>query len=90
MRVVDRRCVSSFFTYTEMEDATRKCIKLNKEELHISCLTQSIISMIKSRRMRWAGRAVRNGGMSSYSISIGKKFREESNFKGLEADKRIK
>jgi hypothetical protein len=35
--------------------------KLHNEELHMLCSSPSIIRMIKSRRMRWAGHVTRMG-----------------------------
>jgi hypothetical protein len=37
--------------------------KLHNEELHNSYSSPSIIRVIKSRRMRWAGHAARMGAM---------------------------
>jgi hypothetical protein len=47
--------------------------KLNNEELHNLYSSPNIIIMIKSRRMRWAGRVSRMGEkMNAYSIFVGK------------------
>jgi hypothetical protein len=40
--------------------------KLHKEELHNLCSSPSIISMIKTRRMRWAEHAERMGRRGMY------------------------
>jgi hypothetical protein len=46
--------------------------KLQNEELHNLYSSQSIIRMIKSRRMRWAGHVVRMGPkMNAYRILVG-------------------
>jgi hypothetical protein len=46
--------------------------KLHNEELHNSYSSPSIIRMIKSRRMRWAGHVARVGAKrNAYRISVG-------------------
>jgi hypothetical protein len=45
--------------------------KLHNEELHNSYFSPSIIRIIKSRRMRWAGH-VEQMGMIVYRILVGK------------------
>jgi hypothetical protein len=44
------------------------CRKLNNEELHNFYSSQSIIRMIKSRRMRWAGHVAHTGQKNAYSV----------------------
>jgi hypothetical protein len=47
--------------------------KLHNEELLDLCSSPSIIRMIKSRRMRWAGLVVRVGGKTNtYRLLVGK------------------
>jgi hypothetical protein len=47
--------------------------KLHNEELHKLYLSPSISRMIKSRRMRWAGRVARMGAkMNAYMLLVGK------------------
>jgi hypothetical protein len=43
------------------DEVTGGCRKLHKEELHNLYSSPSIIRMIKSRRMRWAGHVARRG-----------------------------
>jgi hypothetical protein len=43
------------------DEATGGWKKLHSEELHNLCSSQSIITMTKSRRMRWAGHVARMG-----------------------------
>jgi hypothetical protein len=48
-------------------------IKLNNEELHYLYSSPNIITMMKSRRMRWAGHVTRMGEKrNAYKILIGK------------------
>jgi hypothetical protein len=44
---------------SKRDEVTGECRKLHNEELHNSYSSQSIIRMMKSRRMRWAGHVVR-------------------------------
>jgi hypothetical protein len=46
--------------------------KLHNEELHNLYSTQSIIRVIKSRSMRWAGHVARMGKMNAYKILMRK------------------
>jgi transcription termination factor 2 len=48
--------------------------KLHNEELHNMYTLPSVTSMIKSRRMRWAGHVARMGEMRhAYRILVGKR-----------------
>jgi hypothetical protein len=54
-------------------EVTRLCRKLHNEELHNLYSSSSIIRMIKSRRMRWAGHVARMGKKrNAYRILVGK------------------
>jgi hypothetical protein len=44
---------------TKMDEVTRGWRKLHKGELHDLCTSPSIIRIIKSRRIRWAGHVAR-------------------------------
>jgi hypothetical protein len=44
---------------SKRNEVTRGCMKLHNEELHNLYSSPSIIRMIKSRRMRWAGHVAR-------------------------------
>jgi hypothetical protein len=46
--------------------------KLHNEELHNLYSSLSLIRMIKSRRMRWAGHAAYRGKRNAYRILVGK------------------
>jgi hypothetical protein len=51
--------------------------KLHNEELHSMYCSSSIIRMIKSRRMRWAGHVARMGKRNTYRILVeGQKERD--------------
>jgi hypothetical protein len=53
--------------------------KLHNEELHNLCSLPSIIRIIKSRRMRWAGHVARMGEkMNVYKLLVGKSEGERS------------
>jgi hypothetical protein len=46
--------------------------KLHHKELHDLCSSPSIIRIIKSRRMRWAGHVARMGKRNAYRLLVGK------------------
>jgi hypothetical protein len=46
--------------------------KLHNEKLHNLYFSPSIIRMIKSRRVIWAGHLAQVGEMNAYRISVGK------------------
>jgi hypothetical protein len=52
--------------------------KLHNEELHNLYCSPSIIRIIKSRRMRWAGHVGRMGEKNAYKILEGKAGRKEN------------
>jgi hypothetical protein len=55
------------------DEVIGSCRKLHNEELHNLYSSPSIIRMIKSRRMRWAGHVARMGEKSNgYRIFMGK------------------
>jgi hypothetical protein len=55
------------------EEVTGKCRKLHNEQLYDLYSLPSIIRMIKSRMMRWAGHAARMGGkINAYRLLVGK------------------
>jgi hypothetical protein len=52
---------------------TRELRKLHNEELNDLYSSPNFVRVIKSRRMRWAGHAVRVGeGIGVYSVLVGK------------------
>jgi hypothetical protein len=55
------------------DEMTRVWRKMHNEELHDLYSSPSIISIIKSRRMRWAGHVVRMGEKrNAYRLLVGK------------------
>jgi hypothetical protein len=55
-----------------VDDVTGGWRKLHNEKLHNLYSSPSIIRMIKSRRMRWAGQVVRMGEKrNAYMILVG-------------------
>jgi hypothetical protein len=56
----------------ETEEVIGGCRKLHNEELHNLYSSPNIIRMMKSRRMRWAGRVARIGRKrNAYRILVG-------------------
>jgi hypothetical protein len=53
-------------------DVKGGCRNLFNEEFHNFCSSPSIIKMIKSRRMRWAGIVARMEKRNAYMIFVGK------------------
>jgi hypothetical protein len=60
LRVFENRVLRRIFVPKRVE-VMRGWRKLHNEELHNLYSTPSVIRMIKSRRMRWAGHVVRMG-----------------------------
>jgi hypothetical protein len=54
------------------DEVTGGWIKLHNEELHNLYSSTSIIRMITSRRMRWAGHVARMGERNAYRIFVDK------------------
>jgi hypothetical protein len=54
------------------DEVTEGCRKLHNEELRNLYSSPSIIRMIKSMRMRWAGHVARMGEISAYMLLVGK------------------
>jgi hypothetical protein len=52
--VFENRVLKRIFGFNR-DEVTGGCRKLHNEELHNLYSSPSIITMIKSRRMRWAG-----------------------------------
>ncbi|PNF23781.1 hypothetical protein B7P43_G16802, partial [Cryptotermes secundus] len=77
LRVFENRMLRRLFGPTR-DEVTEGWRKLHNEELHNLCsslsiiLFPSIITMIKSRRMRWARRAARTGERNTYRNLVGK------------------
>jgi hypothetical protein len=61
LRVFENRVLRRIFG-TQRDGVTGGWRKLHKEELHNLYSSPSIIRIIKSMRMRWAGHVARMGG----------------------------
>jgi hypothetical protein len=72
LKVFEDRVLRRIFG-PKRDEVTRGWIKLHNEELHNSYSSQSIIRMIKLRRMRWAGYVAPMVKKSNqYRILVGK------------------
>jgi hypothetical protein len=56
----------------ERDEVTGGWRKLHNEELHNLYSSPSMIRMIKSRRMMWAGHVARRGKRNGYRVLVGK------------------
>jgi hypothetical protein len=71
-RVFENRVLRRIFG-PKRDEVTGRWRKLHNEELHNLYFSPSIIRMIKSRRMRWAGHVARMGETrNAYRILVGK------------------
>jgi hypothetical protein len=72
LRVFENRVLRRIFG-PKRNEVTGERRKLHKEELHDLYSSPSIIRIIKSRRMRWAGHVARNGEKgNAYRLLVGK------------------
>jgi hypothetical protein len=72
LRVFESRVLRRIFG-PEMDEVTGGWRKLHNEELHGLYSSPSIIRVIKSRRMRWAGHVARMGEVrGAYNILVGR------------------
>jgi hypothetical protein len=72
LRVFENRMLRGIFG-PKRDEVTGGWRKLHNEELHNLYSSPSIIRMIKSRRMRWAGHVARMGEKrTAYRILVGK------------------
>jgi hypothetical protein len=69
LRVFENRVLRRIFG-AERVEVTGGWRKLHKEELHNLHYSSSIIRMIKSRSMRWAGHVARGGDEECMQISV--------------------
>jgi hypothetical protein len=70
LRVFENRVLRIIFG-PKRDEVTGGWRKLHNEELHNLYSSRSIIRMIRSRRMRWAGHVAR-GKRNAYRILVGK------------------
>jgi hypothetical protein len=61
LRVFENR-VLGIILGPKRDEVTREWIKLHNKEFHDLYCSPTILRVIKSRRMRWAGHVVRMGG----------------------------
>jgi hypothetical protein len=82
VRVFDNRVLRRIFG-TKRDEVRGECIRLHKEELNDLYSSPTIIRVIKSRRMRWAGHVARMGeGRGAYRVLVGRpEGRWEDNIK---------
>ena len=66
LRVFENRVLRRIFG-PKRDEVTGKCRKLHNEELNDLNSTPSIVRVIKSRRMRWAGHVARMGREEVYT-----------------------
>jgi hypothetical protein len=71
LRVFENRVLKRVFG-PKRDEMTGEWRKLRNEELHGLYLSPSIIRIIKSRRMRWAGHVALMGGRNAYRLLVGK------------------
>jgi hypothetical protein len=71
LRVFENRVLRKIFV-PKRDQVIGGWRKLHNEELHNLYGSPSIIRMIKSRRMKWAGHVARMGKRSAYRILVGK------------------
>jgi hypothetical protein len=72
LKVFENRVLRRIFG-PKRDGITGRWIKLDNEELHNVYSSTSIIRIIKSRRMRWAGHVARNGEKRNvYRLLVGK------------------
>jgi hypothetical protein len=71
LRVFENRTLRRIFG-PKRDEVTGGWRKLHNEELHNLYSSPSVIRMMKSRRMRWAGHAARMGKMNDYRILVEK------------------
>jgi hypothetical protein len=72
LKVFENRVLRRIFG-SKRDEVTGEWRKLHNKELHDLYSSPSIIRIIMSRRMRWAGHVVRMGEeMNSYRLIVGK------------------
>ncbi|PNF20437.1 hypothetical protein B7P43_G08118 [Cryptotermes secundus] len=71
LRVFENRLLRRIFR-RKRDEVTGGWREMHNEELHNLYSSPSIIRMIKSRRMRWAGHVAKMGETNAYRILVGK------------------
>jgi hypothetical protein len=73
LRVFENRVLGMIFG-AKRDEVMREWRKLHNEELHDLYSSPTIIRIIKSRRMRWAGHVARMGEKrNAYRLLVGKR-----------------
>jgi hypothetical protein len=71
LRIFENRVLRKIFGPKREEDGSWR--KLHNDELHSLYFSPNIVSVIKSRRMRWAGHVARMGeGRGVYMVLVGR------------------
>jgi hypothetical protein len=87
-RVFERRMLRKIVG-PERDEVTGELRRLHNEELHVLCSSLSIIRVIKSRIMRWAGHVACMGGKrGAYGVLVGR-GEEKSHLEDICLDGRI-
>jgi hypothetical protein len=70
LRVFENRVLRRIFGLKREEDGSWR--KLHNDELHNLYFSPNIVSVIKSRRLRWVGHARMGEGRGVYKVLVGK------------------
>jgi hypothetical protein len=71
--VFENRVLGEYLDPREIDEVTGSWRKLHNEEIHNLYSSPTIITMIKSKRMRWTGHvALKGAKRNAYSIMVGK------------------
>jgi hypothetical protein len=81
LRVFENRVLRRIFG-PKTDEVIGEWRRLHKKELHAVYSSPNIISVIKSRRMRWPGHVARMGGrVGAYRALVGKIWWKETTWK---------
>jgi hypothetical protein len=86
LRVLENRVLKKIFG-PKRDEVTGDWRKLRKEELHYLYCSPNVISVIKSRRMRWVGHVACMGEESSTGFS-GENLKEKDHLENIGVDGR--